>query len=62
MGYYAQACCFAIQGNNELALQSLSRAIELSPNLCRREARVNPDFDDLRQNEQFKNLVDKQLS
>ena len=56
-GYYAQACCYAIQGEHELSLQSLGRAIEIRPNLCKREARRNPDFNSLQQTEEFQNLV-----
>lgn len=56
-GYYAQACCYVLQGNNELAIQSLGRAIEFEPNLCKREARANPDFAPLQKNEEFQTLV-----
>ncbi|MEL7333609.1 MAG: hypothetical protein AAFN12_15285, partial [Cyanobacteria bacterium J06560_2] len=56
-GYYAQSCCYAILGDNELSIQSLKFAIELRPNQCKREARANPDFDELRQSEEFQALV-----
>lgn len=57
-GYYAQACCYALQGHAELAIEALERAIEYAPHQCRLEARCNPDFDSLQSNEQFQALIE----
>jgi len=56
-GYYARACCYALHGKDELAIQSLRLATEIKPNLCKREARANPDFASLQKNEEFQTLV-----
>ena len=56
-GHYAKACCHALQGDDELAIAALRRAIEYAPRRCRLEAKRNPDFDRLRQNEQFQELI-----
>jgi Flp pilus assembly protein TadD len=57
-GHYAKACCYALQGHDELAIESLRRAIEYSSRQCRLEAKYNPDFDCLRQNKQFQQLIE----
>jgi tetratricopeptide (TPR) repeat protein len=56
-GHYGKACCFALQGYDELAIESLRRAIEYAPRRCRLEAKHNPDFDRLRQDERFQALL-----
>jgi tetratricopeptide (TPR) repeat protein len=56
-GYYAKACCYALQGEIEPALESLAKAIEIDSDQSRREAKYNPDFDRIRDEERFKNLV-----
>ncbi|MBW4471801.1 MAG: tetratricopeptide repeat protein [Stenomitos rutilans HA7619-LM2] len=55
-GHYGKACCYALQGHDALAIESLRRAIEYAPRRCRLEAKYNPDFDRLRQNEAFQAL------
>jgi tetratricopeptide (TPR) repeat protein len=52
-GYYGIACCYALQGNYGMALASLQEAININSMRCRREARKNPDFDRLRNDEHF---------
>ena len=56
--HYAKACCYALQGDADLAIESLRRAIEYAPHRCRLEAKYNPDFDWLRDNQQFQALLD----
>ena len=56
-GYYGKACCYARQGDTEQAIAALQKAIQIAPRLCCQEARWNPDFDRLRNDEQFISLV-----
>lgn len=52
-GHYGIACCYALQGNYNMALASLQEAINIDPKRCRYEASTNPDFDRLRDDERF---------
>jgi len=61
-GYYGKACCYARQGDTEQAIAALQRAIEIAPRRCCVEARSNPDFDSLRNDEQFISLVGESQS
>ena len=56
--YYSKACYFALQNNEIQALENLGKAIEISPRRSRHEAKVNPDFDRMRDNPLFKSLVE----
>lgn len=56
-GYYGKACCYARQGDTEQAIAALQQAIQIAPRRCCREARRNPDFDSLRNDQQFISLV-----
>ena len=56
-GYYGKACCYARQGDTEGAIAALQQAIQIAPRHCCREARWNPDFDSLRNDQQFISLV-----
>ena len=56
-GYYAKACYYALQGEIELVIDNLTKAIEIAPSRSRREAKYNPDFDRIRDDEQFRALV-----
>ena len=56
-GYYARACYYALQGELEQAINNLQTSIELAPRLSRREAKHNPDFDRIRDDERFRALV-----
>ncbi|NMG11337.1 tetratricopeptide repeat protein [Brasilonema sp. UFV-L1] len=55
---YNLACSYAMQGNIELTIDNLRRAIELNTN-CKESAKTDPDFANIREHELFKNLVDK---
>jgi tetratricopeptide (TPR) repeat protein len=61
-GYYGKACCYARQGDTEQAMAALQKAIQIAPRRCCREARSNPDFDSLRNDEQFISLVGESQS
>ncbi|NES00394.1 MAG: tetratricopeptide repeat protein [Symploca sp. SIO1B1] len=57
-GYYGKACCYALQREVEQAIDNLKTAMDIAPRLCRREARHNPDFDSIRDEEGFRALVE----
>lgn len=57
-GHYGKACCYALQGHDELAIEALRQAFKHAPRRCRLEAKHNPDFDRLRHNERFQALMD----
>jgi len=61
-GYYGKACCYARQGDTEQAIAALQQAIQISPRHCCQEARRNPDFDSLRNDQQFISLVGESQS
>ena len=50
-GYYGKACCYALQGEVEPAIDNLQKAIDIAPRVSRREAKSNPDFDSIRHDE-----------
>ena len=56
-GYYAKACCYALQGKVEQALENLQKAIDIAAHRSRFAARHNPDFDGIRNDERFQALV-----
>jgi tetratricopeptide (TPR) repeat protein len=56
-GYYAKACYYALQGEVEQSVDNLQKAIDIKPRLSRREAKHNPDFDSIRDDERFRALV-----
>ena len=56
-GYYGKACCYALQGEIGEAIDNLQKAIHIAPRLSRREAKHNPDFDSIRDDEGFRALM-----
>jgi len=56
-GYYGKACCYALQGEIEQAIDNLQKAIDIAPRLSRREAKHNPDFESIRDDERFRALM-----
>jgi len=56
-GYYGKACCYALQGYLDQAIDNLRKAIDIAPHHSRREAKHNPDFDGIRDDERFRALV-----
>jgi tetratricopeptide (TPR) repeat protein len=56
-GYYATACYYALQGKIDLAIDNLKQAISIAPRRCRREAKHNPDFNEILNDERFQALV-----
>jgi tetratricopeptide (TPR) repeat protein len=56
-GYYGKACCYARQGEIEQAIDNLQKAIDIAPRFSRSEAKHNPDFDSIRDDERFRALM-----
>ena len=56
-GYYGKACCYALQGEIEQAIDNLQKAIDIAPRRSRSEAKHNPDFDSIRDDERFRALM-----
>ena len=56
-GYYGKACCYALQGDIGQAIDNLQKAIDIAPRVSRREAKHNPDFDSIRDDEKFRDLM-----
>ena len=53
-GYYGKACCYALQGEIGQAIDNLQKAIDIAPRRSRNEAKHNPDFDSIRDDERFR--------
>ncbi|MEG4048226.1 tetratricopeptide repeat protein [Microcoleus sp. Pol17_C1] len=56
-GYYGKACCYALQGEIGQAIDNLQKAIDIAPRFSRSEAKHNPDFDSIRDDERFRALM-----
>jgi tetratricopeptide (TPR) repeat protein len=56
LGWYDLACCYALQGNSESALSSLTRAIEL-PDRFMQHARTDADLISIRDLKPFQQLL-----
>jgi tetratricopeptide (TPR) repeat protein len=56
-GYYGKACCYALQGDIGQAIDNLQKAIDIAPRRSRNEAKHNPDFDSIRDDERFRALM-----
>jgi len=55
--YYNKACNYALQDNVELTIENLQRAIQLVPDKYRQLAGNDPDFDKVRSNLRFQQLI-----
>ena len=55
--WYDKACCYALQGNIEQALENLQKAINLNPDQWREWAKTDSDFDSIRGDERFQTLI-----
>lgn len=55
--FYNQACCYALLGFADLALDNLQRAVEFMPNLYRELALTDSDLRGLRKQERFEALI-----
>ena len=55
--YYNKACIYALENQVELALENLQRAIELEPERFRELAKTDADFDGIRGDVRFQELL-----
>ncbi|WP_264320466.1 TPR end-of-group domain-containing protein [Zarconia navalis] len=46
-----------MQGEIDGAIENVQKAIDIAPRRCRKEAKCNPDFDRIQDNERFRALV-----
>jgi predicted HTH domain antitoxin len=58
--FYNQACCYALQGDVEQAIENLQQAINLSPEKYREMAKTDSDFDSIRDSERFQALIQEE--
>ncbi|MEO0843026.1 MAG: tetratricopeptide repeat protein [Cyanobacteria bacterium J06643_5] len=56
--WYDKACCYALQSNIDLSLDSLKKAINLNSK-CREIASEDPDLEKIRSDERFKILIEE---
>ena len=54
--YYNKACCYGLQKNIDLAIDTLQQAINLDSE-CRELAETDSDFDGIRQDDRFQSLI-----
>ncbi|MEH1909484.1 tetratricopeptide repeat protein [Nostoc sp.] len=55
--YYYKACCFAKQDIIKFAIENLQRAIAISYEKYKNRAKIDSNFDGIRQDERFKALI-----
>ncbi|NER95456.1 MAG: tetratricopeptide repeat protein [Symploca sp. SIO1B1] len=55
--WYNKACCYALQADVTLAVENLQQAIELEPNKLSNAAKTDSDFEAIRENPLFTNLI-----
>jgi tetratricopeptide (TPR) repeat protein len=54
---YAKSCCYALQKNIEDSVKYLDLAIAQKPNMIRKRARRDPEFNGIREDSRFQELV-----
>ncbi|BAZ70092.1 TPR repeat-containing protein [Fischerella sp. NIES-4106] len=57
--WYNKACCYALQRNIEQAIEYLREAINLNPEY-REMAKTDSDFDGIREDERFQELIQRE--
>ncbi|WP_138500418.1 tetratricopeptide repeat protein [Nostoc sp. PA-18-2419] len=55
--YYNKACSYALQGDVKLATENLDRAIQLVPEKYKNLAKTDPDFNKVRSQKRFQELL-----
>ena len=55
--FYSKACCYALEGNVDLAIENLQQAINLNPNEYREAAKTDSVFDGIRGDNRFQALI-----
>lgn len=59
--WYNKACCYAIQGDVDRAIENLQQAMQRNPQTYQRLATTDADFDSIRQNPRFQQIVQQPL-
>jgi tetratricopeptide (TPR) repeat protein len=57
LAWFSKSRCYALQGNNDLAIESLQEAIHLNSDKCKEAAKTDPSFDRVREDERFNQLI-----
>ena len=57
IGWYSKACCYALQGNIELAIKNLKWTIQIDSKY-QEVAKNDSNFDEIREDERFQKLID----
>ncbi|MGB6297443.1 MAG: tetratricopeptide repeat protein [Rivularia sp. (in: cyanobacteria)] len=55
--FYNKACCYALQNNIGQAIENLQKAINLNPEKYREMAKTDNNFDAIRNNKRFQELI-----
>lgn len=55
--YYNKACSYGLQGNVDQAIQNLEKAIKLAPNKYKKLAKTDTDFNKVRNDKKFQQLI-----
>ncbi len=55
--YYNKACSYALQNNLDLAIENLNKAIQFVPNKYKKLAKTDPDFNKVRSDKRFQELL-----
>lgn len=56
--WFNKACCFSLNGDTSLAIQNLKQSIDIDSTF-RDKAKKDPDFDNIRNNTGFKEIIEK---
>lgn len=57
LAYYNKACNYALQNNPELAAENLQKAMKLVPGKYEQLAKTDSDFNKVRSNRRFQDLI-----
>ena len=58
LGWYLKAVCYALLDNKQLAIENLKESIRLDSEISQQLAKTDSEFDYLREDEQFKELME----
>lgn len=58
LGWYLKAACYAVLDNKQLAIENLKESIRLDSEISQQLAKTDSEFDYLREDEQFKELME----
>lgn len=59
--WYNKACCYGMQGDVDRALENLQQAIHRNQQTYQQLAKTDADFDPIRQNPRFQQIIQQQL-